>query len=169
MLVGCDSTAGTGYLLTALAFGLSVVAMAYSVGNISGGHFNAAVTVVMLIRKSISKKDAIYYMVFQCAGAFLAALMLALIFGAGSVTDMTGALGSNGLAGVGGSAVAGLLVEIILTFIFLMDRPAQAGIPGLIFIGDLRGAVCRTVIYEKDFYKITSGQRSIYRMFHIFF
>lgn len=120
MLVGCDFTAGTGYLLTALAFGLSVVAMAYSVGNISGGHFNAAVTVVMLIRKSISKKDAIYYMVFQCAGAFLAALMLALIFGAGSVTDMTGALGSNGLAGVGGSAVAGLLVEIILTFIFLM-------------------------------------------------
>ena len=51
MLVGCDPAFGSGYILTALAFGLSVVAMAYCVGNISGGHFNTAVTLAMLFRK----------------------------------------------------------------------------------------------------------------------
>ena len=55
----------------------------------------------------------------QCAGALGGAAVLALIFGLGGVTDMTGGLGSNGLAGVGGNALAGLLVEIVLTFIFV--------------------------------------------------
>ncbi len=120
MLVGCDAANGGGYILTALAFGLSVVAMAYCVGNISGGHFNAAVTLAMLIRKKISSKDAVMYWIFQIIGAFIGSGLLACIFNAGSVTDKTGGLGSNGLGGVNGSAVAGLLVEIVLTFIFLM-------------------------------------------------
>jgi len=120
MLVGCDAANGGGYILTALAFGLSIVAMAYSVGNISGGHFNAAVTLAMLMRKKISAKDAVMYWIFQIIGAFVGSGLLALIFKLGSVTDMTGGLGSNGLAGVNGSAAAGLLVEIVLTFIFLM-------------------------------------------------
>lgn len=119
MLVGCDP-AGSGYVLTALAFGLSVVAMAYCVGNISGGHFNAAVTLAMLIRKKISAKEAVGYWIFQLIGAFIGSGLLALIFSTGGVPDQTGALGSNGLAGVNGSVVAGLLVEIVLTFIFLM-------------------------------------------------
>ena len=84
MLVGCDAKDGCGYLLTALAFGLAIVAMAYGVGNISGGHVNP------------------------------------LIFNLGDVKDMTGGYGTNGLAGVGDNAVAGLLVEIVLTFIFLL-------------------------------------------------
>ena len=120
MLVGCDAAAGGGYILTALAFGLSVVAMAYCVGNISGGHFNAAVTLAMLIRKKITINDAVMYWIFQVIGAFIASICLACIFAAGKVTDMTGGFGSNGLAGVNGSGLAGLLVEIILTFIFLM-------------------------------------------------
>ena len=120
MLVGCDAASGGGYILTALAFGLSVVAMAYCVGNVSGGHCNAAVTLAMLIRKKISTKDAVMYWIFQIIGAFVATILLAIIFAAGHVTDMTGGYGSNGLAGVNGSAIAGLLVEIILTFIFLM-------------------------------------------------
>ncbi|MBQ9330684.1 MAG: MIP family channel protein [Oscillibacter sp.] len=120
MLVGCDASAGSGYLLTALAFGLSVVAMAYCVGNISGGHFNAAVTLAMLMRKKLSTKDAVLYWIFQILGAFLGSVLLAVIFRSGNVTDMTGGFGSNGLAGVNGSALAGLLVEIVLTFIFLM-------------------------------------------------
>ncbi len=120
MLVGCDAAAGGGYILTALAFGLSVVAMAYCVGNISGGHFNAAVTLAMLVRKKVSGKDAIFYWIFQLVGAFIASALLAAIFKLGQVSDMTGALGSNGLAGVNGSTTAGLIVEIILTFIFLM-------------------------------------------------
>ena len=120
MLVGCDPSAGSGYLLTALAFGLSVVAMAYCVGNVSGGHFNAAVTFAMLIRKKMDVREALFYCVFQCAGAFIGMCLLATIFSAGNVQDMTGAFGSNGLAGVNGSGIAGLLVEIVLTFIFLM-------------------------------------------------
>ena len=120
MLVGCDAASGGGYILTALAFGLSVVAMAYCVGNISGGHFNAAVTLAMLIRNKISGKDAVMYWIFQIIGAFIASALLALVFSSGQVTDMTGGFGSNGLAGVNGSAAAGLLVEVVLTFIFLM-------------------------------------------------
>ena len=120
MLVGCDAASGGGYILTALAFGLSVVAMAYCVGNISGGHFNAAVTLAMLMRKKISGKDAVMYWIFQIIGAFIASGLLAFIFKAGQVTDMTGGFGSNGLGGVNGSAAAGLVVEIVLTFIFLM-------------------------------------------------
>ena len=120
MLVGCDSTLGGGYILTALAFGLSVVAMAYSVGNISGGHFNSAVTLAMLLRKKMGAKEAAFYWLFQLIGAFLASAGLSMVFAVGKVEDMTGALGSNGLTGVHGSTVTGLLVEIILTFIFLM-------------------------------------------------
>lgn len=120
MLVGCDASYGGGYILTALAFGLSIVAMAYCVGNISGGHFNAAVTLAMLMRKKISGKDAVQYWLFQLIGAFAASVLLAVIFKMGNVADLTNALGSNGLAGVNGSAVAGLIVEIVLTFIFLM-------------------------------------------------
>ena len=119
-LVGCDAGSGAGYLLTALAFGLSIVAMAYCVGNISGGHFNAAVTLAMLLRKKLSGKDAVLYWVFQIVGAFLASGVLCLLFKAGGISDMTGALGSNGLAGVNGNVVVGLVVEIILTFIFVM-------------------------------------------------
>ena len=120
MLVGCDAAAGGGYILTALAFGLSVVAMAYCVGNFSGGHFNAAVTLAMLIRKKISVKDAIMYWIFQLVGAFAASALLSAVFKLGQVTDMTDALGSNSLAGVNGNAAAGLIVECVLTFIFIM-------------------------------------------------
>ena len=120
MLVGCDAVNGGGYILTALAFGLSIVAMAYCTGNVSGGHFNAAVTLAMLMRKKISSKDAVMYWIFQIIGAFVGSGLLALIFNLGGVKDQTGGLGSNGLAGVNGSAAAGLLVEIVLTFIFLM-------------------------------------------------
>ena len=52
--VGCDSANGGGYILTALAFGLVIVAMAYSIGNISGCHINPAVSIAMLIRKQLS-------------------------------------------------------------------------------------------------------------------
>jgi len=58
--------------------------------------------------------------VAQCLGALAGAGLLAAIFGLGDVTDMTGGFGANGLAGVGGSVVAGLLVEVVLTFIFVM-------------------------------------------------
>ena len=120
MLVGCDAAAGSGYLLTALAFGLTIVAMAYSIGNISGCHINPAVSLGVLLTGGMDKKDFVGYVVSQCVGALGGALILKAIFGLGGVTDMTGGLGSNGLAGVGGNALAGLLVEIVLTFIFVI-------------------------------------------------
>ena len=120
MLVGCDAAAGGGYILTALAFGLSIVAMAYCVGNVSGCHINPAVSLGALLAGRMEKKDFAGYVIAQCVGALVGAALLALIFKLGGVKDMTGGLGSNGLAGVNGSAVAGLLVEILLTFIFVL-------------------------------------------------
>ena len=120
MLVGCDAAAGSGYLLTALAFGLTIVAMAYSIGNISGCHINPAVSLGVLLTGGMNVREFIGYVISQCVGALAGAGVLKAIFGLGNVTDMTGGLGSNGLAGVGGNAVAGLLVEIVLTFIFVI-------------------------------------------------
>lgn len=120
MLVGCDAANGSGYLLTALAFGLTIVGMAYCVGNISGCHINPAVSLGVLMSGGIDTKDFIGYVVSQCIGALVGSGILALIFSTGGVIDQTGGFGSNGLAGVGGSAVAGLLVEIVLTFIFVL-------------------------------------------------
>ena len=120
MLVGCDAAAGCGYVLTAFAFGLVIVAMAYSIGNISGCHINPAVSLGVLLSGGMKVKEFVGYVIAQCLGALAGAGILAAIFGLGGVTDMTGGFGSNGLAGVNGSAVAGLLVEIVLTFIFVL-------------------------------------------------
>jgi len=120
MLVGCNAAAGSGYLLTALAFGLVIVGMAYCVGNISGCHINPAVSLGVLMSKGMSVKDFIGYVIAQCLGALAGAGLLAAIFGLGGVADMTGGFGSNLLDGVGGNAIAGLLVEIVLTFFFVL-------------------------------------------------
>ena len=119
MLVGCDAANGGGYILTALAFGLSIVAMAYSIGNISGCHINPAVSLGVLLSGGMKVKEFWGYVLSQCVGALIGAALLKIIFAMGKVTDMTGGLGTNGLAGVGGNAFAGLLVEIVLTFIFV--------------------------------------------------
>ena len=120
MLVGCDAAAGSGYLLTALAFGLTIVAMAYSIGNISGCHINPAVSLGVLLSGGMKLGEFIGYVISQIVGALAGAGILALIFNLGGVEDKTGGFGSNGLAGVGGNAVAGLVVEIVLTFIFVI-------------------------------------------------
>ena len=120
MLVGCDAASGSGYLLTALAFGLTIVAMAYSIGNISGCHINPAVSLGVLLTGGMEIKEFVCYVISQCVGALAGAGILALIFGTGGVEDKTGGFGSNGLAGVNGSPIAGLIVEIVLTFIFVI-------------------------------------------------
>ena len=120
MLVGCDAASGSGYLLTALAFGLSIVAEAYCIGNISGCHINPAVSLGVLMTGGMKKEDFVGYVVAQCLGALFGSILLAMIFGLGGVPDQTGGFGANGLAGVNGSAVAGLLVEVLLTFIFVL-------------------------------------------------
>ena len=120
MVVGCDSNNGSGYILTAFAFGLAIIMMAYSLGNISGGHVNPAVSLAVLINGGITISDFFGYIIAQCIGAFAGSGLLALIFSLSGKTDMTGGYGSNGLAGVGGDATAGLIVEIILTSIFVI-------------------------------------------------
>ena len=119
MLVGCDAANGCGYLLTAFAFGLTIVGMAYCVGNISGCHINPAVSLGVLMTGGMTVKDFIGYIIAQCLGALAGSGLLALIFSLGGIADKTGGFGTNGLAGVNGSAVAGLIVEIVLTFFFV--------------------------------------------------
>lgn len=120
MLVGCDAVNGSGYILTAFAFGLVIVGMAYCVGNISGCHINPAVSLGVLISGGMSVTDFVGYVISQCLGAFAGAGVLAAIFELGGVKDMTGGFGSNGLGSVNDSAIAGLLVEAVLTFVFVL-------------------------------------------------
>ena len=118
MLTGCDKWGG--YLTTAFAFGLVIVGMAYCVGNISGCHINPAVSLACLISGRMNAKDFGLYFVSQTIGAILGAAVLKAIFGMGGITDATGGLGSNGLGGVNGNIGGGLIVEVILTFIFIL-------------------------------------------------
>ena len=120
MLVGCDATFGSGYILTAFAFGLAIIAMAYGVGNISGGHVNPAVSLGVLISGGMSAKDFCGYVVAQILGAIAGSALLDAIFALAEITDMTGGYGTNGLGGVNDSIGAGLLVEIVLTFLFVL-------------------------------------------------
>lgn len=120
MLVGCDMSLGSGYLLTALAFGLAIVAEAYCIGNISGCHVNPAVSLAVFVSGGMNKKDFAGYVISQIIGAFVGSFILYAIFTTGEIPDMTGAFGANSLAGVNGSILAGILTEVILTFIFVL-------------------------------------------------
>ena len=132
MTVGCDAANGSGYILTALAFGLVIVAMAYSIGNVSGCHINPAVSLAMLMSGKLSFADFWGYVVFQILGAISGAGLLQYLFGLSGKIDMTGVydeaakemaswgLGANGLAGVNDSIASGLIIEIVLTFIFVL-------------------------------------------------
>jgi len=128
VFLGCGTAMLTGpsilnpgaYALTALAFGLVIVGMAYCVGNISGCHINPAVSLGVLINGGMEFTDFVGYIISQCAGAVVGAAALKGIFSMGDVTDLTDSYGANGLGGVNDSAGAGLIVEIILTFIFVM-------------------------------------------------
>ena len=132
MTVGCDAANGSGYILTALAFGLVIVAMAYSIGNISGCHINPAVSLAMLISGKLSIGDFWGYVVFQILGSITGAGLLQYLFSLSGKVDMTGVydaaegemaswgLGANGLAGVGGNIAAGVIIELLLTFIFVL-------------------------------------------------
>lgn len=112
-VVGCSATNGTGYLLTALSFGLVIVAMAYSIGNISGCHINPAVSIAMLVDKKMSFKDFVGYVVAQFLGAILGAATLMAFVGKDS------GLGANAL--YNNNILQSLAIEIILTFVFVIS------------------------------------------------
>jgi len=113
VFLGCGTPAGV--VGTAIAFGLAVVAMAYTIGGISGCHINPAITLGVVLSGRMSWKDACGYWVGQFIGGIVGAALLAWIC-ANTNFEMGGA---NGLAGVNGPW-AGVLVEVIATFIFVL-------------------------------------------------
>ena len=127
-VVKCDTL--PGYLLTALAFGLVIVAMAYSVGNVSGCHINPAVSLAMLISGKISVADFCGYVIAQFAGATAGAAVLMAFVGKES------GLGTNAL--FEGKIVASLLIEVILTFVFVF---AILGVTSKVENGSVAGLV----------------------------
>jgi len=112
---GADTASIVG---TAMAFGLAVVAMAYTIGGISGCHINPAITLGVFLSGRMSAKDCGMYMVFQVIGAILAAAVLAGIVGTASPDAIiTTSTGANSCAfGV----TNGLIVEIVLTMLFVL-------------------------------------------------
>lgn len=109
--------AGTGTLGVALAFGLSVVAMAYAIGGISGCHINPAITLGVWLSGRMSTKDAFMYMVFQVVGAIVGALILSLLVSTGGHAGPT-MTGANSFD-VGETAQA-FIAEAVFTFIFVL-------------------------------------------------
>jgi aquaporin Z len=128
VLIGCGSAviAGSqiGYLGIAIAFGLTVLAMVYTIGGISGCHINPAITVAMLVAGKIKIKDAIFYVIFQCVGAIIAAgILLAIASGNADYSLTVNGLGQNGydLASPAGYTLGSAFVaEFILTMLFLL-------------------------------------------------
>jgi aquaporin Z len=125
VLMGCGSAVfagahqgfiSVGTLGVAFAFGLSVIAMAYTIGKISGCHINPAITFGAWIARRISGKDAAMYVVFQILGAILGSAVLYLIAkDSGSTTTLTGA---NGFAE--GKLLTAFVAETVFTFIFVL-------------------------------------------------
>ncbi|MBR6087336.1 MAG: aquaporin [Prevotella sp.] len=111
--LGCAESNTAAVVGTAIAFGLSVVAMAYTIGGVSGCHINPAITLGCLLDKRMTLKDACGYWCGQIVGGIIAGALLVAIYGCES------GLGANGLAGVEGSATCGLIVEAILTALFV--------------------------------------------------
>jgi aquaporin Z len=128
VLIGCGSAviAGTqiGFLGISLAFGLTVLAMVYAIGPISGCHINPAITVSMLVAGKIKTKDAIAYIIAQCLGAVIgAAILLAIVSGRPDYSLAVNGLGQNGYGPgyLGGYSVASaFFAELVFTALFLL-------------------------------------------------
>lgn len=116
VLIGCNTPAGI--IATSLSFGLVIVAMAYSIGNVSGCHINPAVTIAMFIDERIDKKDCIAYIISQILGALSGSLILALCLGSFKV------LGANSYGNMlpndtKVTILIAFIIEVILTFFFV--------------------------------------------------
>lgn len=120
--VGCDYANGCGYILTALAFGLVIIAMAYSIGNVSGCHVNPAVSLGVLLSGGMKISEFFVYILAQFTGAIAAGGFLKLI--ADKLGAFNNAIGSNALVGAvdgnGGSIIASLVIEAFLTGVFVL-------------------------------------------------
>ncbi len=136
VLMGCGSAViagrnfaggfnGNGIVGISFAFGLSVVAMVYAIGAISGCHINPAISISMLVAGKLSVKDTAFYVVFQCIGAVIGAgILYAIAVGNPAYSLAVNGLGQNGYGVVGSpggyNLASALIAEIVLTFIFLL-------------------------------------------------
>ncbi len=127
---------GIGFLGVALAFGLTVLTMAFAIGHISGCHLNPAVTFGLAAGRRFPWREVIPYVIAQVVGAIIAAAILYLIASGKSGFNLDGGFAANGFGehSPGGySLLSALVAEIVLTFMFLMiilgstDRRAPAG------------------------------------------
>lgn len=111
---GVDTASVVG---TAMAFGLAVVAMAYTIGGISGCHINPAITLGCMLTKRMEVKDGVMYMVFQTIGAILASCVLyALVTTSPELAQGT----TTGANACSGEVINGLLAEVVLTALFVL-------------------------------------------------
>lgn len=131
VLGGCGSAVlaagvadvGIGWLGVAFAFGLTVLTMAFAVGHISGGHFNPAVSLGLMIGGRFPAKDLIPYWVAQVLGAIVAAAVLYLIVSGAPGFEGVGGFASNGYGEAspqGYSMMSALVIEIVLTAFFIV-------------------------------------------------
>ncbi|MCU9839284.1 aquaporin Z [Ruegeria sp. WL0004] len=131
VLGGCGSAVlaagvadvGIGWAGVSLAFGLTVLTMAYAVGHISGGHFNPAVSLGLMVAGRFDSKLLLPYWAAQVIGAVLAALVLYIIVSGGAGFTGVGGFASNGYGEAspqGYSMMSGLVTEVVLTAFFLI-------------------------------------------------
>ena len=114
---------GIGFLGVALAFGLTVLTMAFAVGHISGGHFNPAVSIGLWVGGKFDAKNVLGYVIAQIIGAIAAASVLYLIVSGKSGFDGVGGFAANGydeLSPSGFTMMSALIVEVVLTAFFLI-------------------------------------------------
>lgn len=117
---------GIGTLGIAMAFGLSIVAMAYSIGTISGCHVNPAVSIAMFVNKRMNAMELVYYVVAQILGGLLGTATLVMILNSSNMTLDN--LGQNSFGKLGSSG--SFLVEFVLTFVFILVIVAVTGKKG---------------------------------------
>lgn len=131
VIFGCGVAVYTSanVVATSLAFGLVIVALAYSVGSVSGCHVNPAVSLGMYLTKRMSGKDFVTYLIAQFLGATAGALILSILFGSNAT------LGANS---ANGDIAVALLVEVILTYVFVgvvlfvTSKKEQSNIAGIV-------------------------------------
>jgi aquaporin Z len=145
VFMGCGSAvlAGKyiGFVGISFAFGLSVLAMVYAIGSISGCHINPAISISMLAAGKMKLKDTLAYVAAQCLGAITAAILLYTVAtGSPGYSLAVNGLGQNGYdtaSPAGFSILSGFITEFVLTFIFLLvvygstSKRAPEGFAGL--------------------------------------
>ncbi|MBN9047765.1 MAG: aquaporin Z [Rhizobiales bacterium] len=149
VLAAAFPTLGIGFLGVALAFGLTVLTMAYAVGGISGGHFNPAVSFGLMIAGRFPARDLIPYWIVQVLGAIAAAAVLYVI-ASGKAGFTAGSFATDGYGDLSPghySMVSGLVIEIVLTAFFLLVILGSTASTAPAGLGPLAIGLSLTVIH----------------------